>query len=152
MAVVNMWLMRKALVNSAMDTPVSSRMSLAGRPENKRENLWSKAIRCLAMRFRSSSYVDSTLRWRIRLHTRPSYQPRLYVSCIDTFIPCPALGEWVWTASGTPLEGEPKKKKTKRGKGGWVKAQTARKTRTSLLKCSPTHSRIGYADHLFGGG
>ena len=33
------------------------------------------------------------------LMTRAIFQPRLYESCIETFIPWPALGEWVWTAS-----------------------------------------------------
>ncbi len=27
------------------------------------------------------------------------FQPRLYASCMLTFIPWPAFGEWVWTAS-----------------------------------------------------
>ena len=33
------------------------------------------------------------------LMTRATFQPRLYESCIETFMPWPALGEWVWTAS-----------------------------------------------------
>ena len=35
----------------------------------------------------------------VPVSTAPSFQPMLYASCMETFMPWPSLGEWVWTAS-----------------------------------------------------
>ena len=39
------------------------------------------------------------LRSALPPETDASFQPRLKLSCMDTFMPCPAFGLWVWQAS-----------------------------------------------------
>lgn len=63
-----------------------------------RANLQSKAISSRAMRWRPAVWVCSAGGLHLR-GTCASFQPRLKVSCIDTFMPWPALALWVWQAS-----------------------------------------------------
>lgn len=53
---------------------ISSATSLAGRPENNLENLWSKSMRACAKGRLSDAYVFSRLRSALPLMTRPSFQ------------------------------------------------------------------------------
>ncbi|SIN05155.1 Uncharacterised protein [Mycobacteroides abscessus subsp. abscessus] len=56
-------------------------------------------MRFFAISCRSAEYVSSSAAGDLPETTCPSFQAMLNPSCRDTFIPCPALAEWVWQAS-----------------------------------------------------
>ena len=59
----------------------------------------SKSMRFCATGWRSREYERSSDSGARPESTWPSFQEMLNPSCIDTFMPCPALAEWVWQAS-----------------------------------------------------
>ena len=56
-------------------------------------------MRFCAITWRSAEYVARSVSGLAPESTCPSFQPRFQPSCIDTFMPCPALALCVWQAS-----------------------------------------------------
>jgi hypothetical protein len=91
-------------VNPAIYLPLLTKYS-ANSPSNcsflskKVFSSRSKAMRSDAVLLLSDTYVSNTLLGLRPLRKLPSFHPRLYPSCNETFMPCPAFGECVCAAS-----------------------------------------------------